>query len=241
MTDSIELAAPPLQNVVPSYPFREYSDDPNIVAFFTAYNQLAQGYLTWVNQTPLGVYTSPNVSGPLLDWIGQGIYGIVRPSYAALQSAFLAGLASLPLATVAIAGNELLATGAGTLSSDDFYKRLLTWWLYVGDGRRFTIMTLRKKIARFIYGVNGTDVTVAQAQSISIAVSGYQAIQAGLAAVPLASVPVAGSQLISPRNTGQYIITVPHSAGASALYFQQAFGQGLLAFPFQIAATVVVA
>jgi hypothetical protein len=37
------------------------------------------------------------------------------------------------------------------------------------------------------------------------------------------------------------VITVPKAAGVAALYFQQAFYQGLLSFPFQINATVIVA
>ena len=48
-------------------------DDSDIQAFFYSYNALAQTYLDWFNQTPIGVYTNANISGPLLDWIANGL------------------------------------------------------------------------------------------------------------------------------------------------------------------------
>ena len=166
--DAIELAPPPLQNVVPAYPFQEFSDDENIVAFFTAYNTLAQQYLLWANQVPLSVYTNANVSGPLLDWVMTGIYGIERPVFSSLMRKFRAGLGVLPLGARALAEGVLTQSGTATPASDDYYKRVATWILYIGDGHYFNVEVLRKKVARFLYGSNGTDVTVAQAQTVSI-------------------------------------------------------------------------
>jgi hypothetical protein len=241
MSDSISTPALPLQNVVPAYPYVEYSDDPNVVAFFTAYNILAGGYLAWFNSTPLGVYTSASVSGPLLDWVMNGIYGISRPVFSSLARRFVAGINSMPINTAAINTGKLYQSGSAVEATDDYYKRVATWWLYLGDGRYFNITTLRKKVARFIYGVNGTDITLSQAQSISITLSGYgsYARRAGINSAPINAAAINGWYIRKPSSSGQLVITVP--AGASSQYFQQAFQQGLLNFPFMLNASVLVA
>lgn len=168
-------SAPPLQAILPAYPYQQYVDDPNIVAFFTALNELAGPYLDWFNNTPLAVYTSPNVSGPLLDWIGQGIYGIARPVFSSQTTKFVAGVNATPINTVGVDDSTLYRSGTAVLANDDYYKRVLTWWLYAGNGgngggvgRYFNVEVLRLKVARFLYGVNGTDVTLSQAQTVSI-------------------------------------------------------------------------
>jgi hypothetical protein len=64
--------------ILKSYPYQQYQDDPNIVAFFDAYNSIAQGYMDYVLGLNLPIYTQ--LSGPLLDWVGQGLYGFQRPT-----------------------------------------------------------------------------------------------------------------------------------------------------------------
>ena len=236
--DAIAIAPPPLQVAPGAYPFQEYSDDPNIVAFFTAYNQLAQGYLDWANQTPLSVYTSPAISGPLLDWIGQGIYGVTRPVFASIGKRFRAGLNSLPLNTVALNGNRTINLGTSGITSDDYYKRVLTWTLYLGNGRRFTIPSLRLRVARFLYGANGTDVSLSQAQNVSITLQGFKRVRGALNSHGLNLCALNGHVPGPPNPAGQMIITVP--PGTSSRLFSQAFEQGVLAFPFQINAFVVI-
>src|SRR5208337_4313753 len=73
------FTTPPLQTCIPSYLYWEYSADPTLQSFVDAYNSLSQGYLNWFINTPLSVYTNPNIGGALLDWIANGIYGISRP------------------------------------------------------------------------------------------------------------------------------------------------------------------
>ncbi|HAF4711160.1 TPA: hypothetical protein G8O14_005187, partial [Salmonella enterica] len=50
----------------------QYNDDPDIVAFFDAYNKLAQEYLDYFNNLNLPCWTSPAITGELLDWIAAG-------------------------------------------------------------------------------------------------------------------------------------------------------------------------
>lgn len=207
-------ALPPLQEIIPAYPYLQYQDDPNVVAFFTAYNQLAQGYLDWFNATPLPVYTSPNVTGALLDWIGNGIYGIPRPIFSNLTTSFHgAALNGVPLNTIAINGSRVSSSGSAILATDDFYKRVITWLTYIGDGRVFNAMVLRKRIARFLYGINGTDITLSQAQAVSLSFAS----------------PV------------KYHIVIPASANPASSYFVEAFNSGILSFPFQLSAEIVIA
>lgn len=165
------FATLPLQNVIYAYPYLEYSDDPNVSAFFQSYNSLAQGYLDWFNQTPLGLYTSPNINGPLLDWIGNGIYGIARPVLSNQSSSLTAGYNSAPYNTVPYNGSTFTSSGSAALASDDIYKRAMTWDLYRGDGQMFAMGWLKNRVNRFLYGANGSDYTVLD-NPPSITVSG---------------------------------------------------------------------
>ncbi len=156
----------PLQNVIPSYLYQEYSDDEDLQAFVAAFNELAQSYLDWFNDTPLAVYANPNVTGPLLDWIATGIYGISRPVFSAITTRFTAGLNAFPLNASAVNSSRYFQSGSATVATDDYYKRILTWWLYAGNGgnewggaggRAFNVELLRLRCARFLYCANGGD------------------------------------------------------------------------------------
>ena len=162
----------PLQTIIPSYLYQEYADDQDLQAFVDAYNELAQGYLDWFNQTPLSVYTSPAVSGPLLDWVGNGIWGIPRPVFGSTSSKYVAALNTYPMNTLALNGSQMAGAGSAIPATDDYYKRVLTWYTYLGDGRHFTVPVLRKKVARFLFGANGTDITLSLANTVGVTASG---------------------------------------------------------------------
>jgi hypothetical protein len=209
--DSIASPTPPLASVVPAYVYTQYADDANITAFFSAVNTLAGGYLSWMTNTPLALYTSPTISGPLLDWIGQGIYGITRPIISTLSTQYTAAaLDGVPLDTIAIDGSSFSSSGSAFPANDDYYKRVITWQTYIGDGRIFNAMVLRKRIARFLYGINGTDITASQSQAVSVASTGAKT----------------------------YTIIVPSAANPASTYFQDLFNTGSLGYPFMQTATV---
>ncbi|WP_369065317.1 hypothetical protein [Burkholderia gladioli] len=147
----------PLQDVIPSYLYKEYQDDASLQAFVDSYNSLSQGYLDWFNQTPLGLYTSPFITGSLLDWIGQGIYGIRRPVLASQTTVQRAGYNSVPYDSLAYNEQYFSASQTASLANDDIYKRVLTWHLYRGDGMQFSMQWLKNRISRFINGANGAD------------------------------------------------------------------------------------
>lgn len=161
----------PLQQCIPSYLFWQYSDDQDLQAFVGSFNSLSQGYLDWFTNTPLGLYTSPNITGPLLDWIGNGVYGIPRPVLSTQSSSLIAGYNSAPYNTVPYNGSTFISSGSAELASDDIYKRAMTWDLYRGDGQMFTMGWLKNRVNRFLNGANGSDYPVLN-NPPSISVSG---------------------------------------------------------------------
>jgi hypothetical protein len=169
--DIESFTSPPLQKVIPSYLYQSYADDEDLQAFVNSQNAIAQGYLDWFNQTPLGLYTAPNINNGLLDWVGMGVYGIPRPVLASGSSFTLAGYNTAAYNTIPLDGFSYTSTGTASLANDDIYKRVLTWNLYRGDGQVFTLQWLKNRIARFLYGSNGSDYPVLNLPP-SITVSG---------------------------------------------------------------------
>lgn len=156
--------------ILPSYLFQDYDDDVTLQAFVSAYNQMAQEYLDWFVNINLPIYTG--LSGQLLDWVGIGVYGVPRPQISA-------GVGSLagPLNTYAFNSSNLDydgTTNASTaiIANDDIYQRVITWNFYKGDGQIFNIPWLKRRILRFLFGVNGQDVLIASTYGIGVAISG---------------------------------------------------------------------
>lgn len=162
----------PMQSVIPAYLYTQYADDPNVAAFFTVINQIGQGYLNWFNQTPMAVWTSPSVSGSLLNWIGSNLYNTPRPVISSESSSSSGAMATDPMATQAMASFILNTSGTAQAASDDLYKRTLTWIRYKGDGFQATIEWLRRRIARFLYGANGSDIDIGLITNVNIGNTG---------------------------------------------------------------------
>lgn len=162
----------PAEEIIPSYLYVEYSDDDNLQAMFMTWNAMAQGYLAWFNDTPLAVWTNSNIVGPLLDWAAEGIYGISRPVLSIFTTQQFGALNSLPLNTAAVNANIVNQSGNATIATDDIYKRVLTWWFYRGDGQQMTTQWIKRRVNRFLNGINGSDVTYPTANNPSIQWSG---------------------------------------------------------------------
>ncbi len=162
-----------LTQIIPSYLYQQYQDDSDLQAFVTTFNEMAQGYMDWFNgtasQAPLGVYTSPNISGALLDWVGSGLYGIPRPAINPLSSGTVGEWDSTPWNTIPWGGLDVLPAGV----PDDYYKRLMTWALYRGDGKQMSVQWLRRRVARFLYGINGGDIDIGNLPSVGITVASH--------------------------------------------------------------------
>ena len=199
-----------IPDIIPAYLYQQYADDSDLQAFVGAYNSLAQGYLDWFNQNYLALYTSPNISGSLLDWTATGIYGITRPVLATSSVKEIGGYDAAAWNSIEWNGFRVTQSGTAAIANDDIYRRALTWALYRGDGKQMTVQWLRRRVARFIYGTNGADIDIGLISKVGI------------------------------TNSAKAItITIPTAAyGSSAL--QNLIAQNLLALPFQLTYTVTL-
>lgn len=235
-TESFSIS--PLPNVVETYVYNEFADDPDIQAFFAGVNTTAQGYVSWFNATPLSVYTSPNINGPLLDWIGQGIYGIKRPVISTLTSRSYGAYNTIPYNSLPYGARKHVNSGTAQSANDDIYKRTLTWHTYLGDGRQMSIQWLRMRVARFIFGANGSDIPVEDSFQISISRSstGFSGAYGSTAYNTQAY-----NTHKTRKNLAARSITITVPAGQNSQIFRTLVNEGYLALPFQVNFTVIVA
>ena len=228
-------AQQPIQNVPRAYPYAQYSDDPNVGAFFTAYTQIAQGYLQWFNQNCLGLYTDK--SGPLLDWIGANLYGLPRPVVGTQSQTQQGAIGTFAVGTQAIGINKITRNETAQSVSDDIYKRYLTMWLYLGDGKQMSIDWIRRRVARFLFGAGGSDIPVQDLQQVSVAIPLLPRRGAigtfAIGTQAIAVLPPQTKYTVHALNIG-----IPN--GNVSAQFQLLFNAGLLPLPFQINFTVSI-
>ena len=218
-----------LQGIIPAYVYQQYADDDNIQAIFMAYNAMAQSYLGWFNATPLAVYTLPSIVGPLLDWVLTNLYGIPRPVLATFTEQISGALSTQPMNTLALDGYSVDISGTATLVTDDVYKRVATWWLYKGDGKQMSIPWIKRRVARFLYGVSGTDIAYPLGAGLQPSVKiSYGSSIGAMNSFPLNAEPEDGNESVA---AGVLTITVPLSP--TAQIFAQLVQEGLLNLPFQ--------
>jgi hypothetical protein len=159
----------PLLKIIPSYLYWQYSDDEDLQSFVTAYNALAQEYLNSFNELNMPIYTIQN--GALLDWLATGIYGYSRPTIA--NQLFVAKGAyntiDYNFETIPYnAEQSVPIVGSSEIATDDIYQRCLTWNFYKGDGFQFSIPWLKRRVLRFLQGVNGFAPDIQETYAISV-------------------------------------------------------------------------
>ena len=233
------FAQAPLPDIVPSYVYTQYNDDPYVTAFFTAFNEMAQGYLDWFNQTPMAVYTNANVSGPLLDWVGVNLYGISRPVISSVGATQVFGpMGSDPMGSMAMGSYVQTQSGTAQLASDDIYKRTLTWILYKGDGYQASIEWLRRRIARFLYGANGMDIDIGLIANVFISPKGTINRMA-MNSQAMNSQSMNSVRISNINLRGIVYITIPSTPVSQ--YFIYLFNAGYLPAPFQMTYNIGIA
>ena len=152
---------------VASYLYQQYAYDDTTQytqPFFTAYNNTSQTNLDRINNLNLPIFWG--LSGTLLDWVALSLYGYERPI--------------LPKGNIRILGlyntNELnqfqyneevkLLPETFYATTDDIFKRCLTWNLYKGDGMQFDIQWLKRRVIRFLIG--GANPTIQEHWQVSV-------------------------------------------------------------------------
>jgi len=196
--------AAPVNKIIPAYPFVQYNDDPNVVAFFTAYNSIAQTYLTAFNHLSLPYWPNSNINGYLLDWIAEGIYGQKRPYVKISEGSVAKGAYNtVEYNTIPYARLKRYQPGKTQYLPDEYFKRILTWNFYKGDGFQFSVPWLKRRLARFIHGKAGEDPILQNTFDISVASVG-----------------------------GVFNIKVPDYGDGIGTFLITAIGQGLVNLPF---------
>lgn len=202
-----------LSQTIPSYLYYEYSDDPDLQAFVTTYNAMAQEYVTWFYQVGVPVYTGPLISDALLDWVALGLYGLQRPT-----------LDRSPV-------------------TDDVFKRIISWHFFKGGGKVFDVRWLKRRIMRFLAGINGTDPGIDQTYQVSVRFVGDHVVDINV----YAGVSYNGPGAVF--NTGAYNAFAYNGLGAVirqyvdttlAPILKQAIDAGVLELPFQYTYVVSV-
>ena len=164
-----------LQNTIPSYLYTQYADDDDLQAFVASYNTITQQYVNTFNQLNLPIYSSPLIAGSLLDWVGEGIYGYPRPSLPGTPAVSIGPLDTYDANAQVPLNTQTTTAGTSYLVNDDIYARLLTWHFYKGDGKQFSIQWLKRRVLRFMLGVNGTAPPIDNTYPISVTFSGSTA------------------------------------------------------------------
>jgi len=133
-----------------SFVYRQYSDDPNIVALSQAFNQLSQQNLDDINGYQLPIYL--NQSGALLDWCATSIYGIPRQNLSSGGPRPVGPLNTAALNTEPLNGFASVNSSQTYLTTDLIYQRIIQWNTFKGDGYQFTTRWLKRRVQRFLTG-----------------------------------------------------------------------------------------
>ena len=233
-----------LLQTLAAYLYQQYNDDADLQAFVNAYNALSQGYVDWFNQIGLPIYTGSGISGPLLDWVATGLYGLERPTFAPVFRGLTLGQYNT------YRFNQLRynyglrpAFPTVTPTTDDIYKRVLTWHFYKGDGKVFSVEWLKRRIMRFLIGVNGTSPAIDNTYPISVSFGAggvvYINILRGTRVITGGSFYNRNRYNTIRYNYGTSVFT-PSAVFALAPTFQQAVLAGVLELPFQFTFIVTV-
>lgn len=198
-----------LQNTIPAYLYQQYFDDDDLQAFVSAYNEATQKYINTFNQLNLPIYTL--LSGDLLDWVGRGVYGYSRPIFGGIADLTIGPLNTYgPNDKIPLNSQEVIAGTPPPVTTDDIYKRLLTWHFYKGDGKVFNISWLKRRVKRFLIGSDGTAPFISHTNEINLVFT----------APKVARITIANSP--------------------SAIYLKAAIENGSAELPFQYSFSVVL-
>lgn len=181
-----------IPTTLPAYLYQQYSFDETtqyLQAFFTAYNNTSQTNLDTINNLNLPIYTNNMIEGLLLDWVALGIYGLERPSLSTGREFSPLGVYdTVPYDTSAYSEDISGAAGTFYVVTDDYFKRILTWNFYKGDGFQYTTTWLKRRVARFLYGLNGTAPNIDNTYDISVVYTAPNDIEITIPSLPVSPI-----------------------------------------------------
>lgn len=234
---------PGITGIIPSYLYQQYNDDDDLQAFVDAYNSIAQEYLDWFNQVGLPIYTGTPISGDLLDWVANGLYGISRPNITSGITLHEGVLNTFTMNSIPFNQNVTISPPTSQPATDDVFKRVITWHFYKGDGKYFGVRWMKRRIARFLNGYNGTDVGTDQTYRISISFGLDNQVNitilSGVRTIMSSSILNGGAFNTTPLNgiTTSFVAYPPLPMAAT---FKEAVDAGILELPFQFTYVITV-
>jgi hypothetical protein len=223
-----------LTKILPSYLYTQYADDVNLQSFVSAYNTMTQEYLDWFNNINLPIYTVQ--SGTMLDWVATGLYGIPRPTIANGFLAWSAPLNTWAMNTIPLNGIDESPAGTPQYVTDDFYKRIITWFFYKGDGQVFNVNWLKRRIVRFCLGVDGFSPSISTTPNVSVVFSGSLVtitINTNISITTLVSAQYGRIQYGVTHYGETEVTSVNVITRPSAIMLKNAIDSGILPLPFQ--------
>lgn len=231
-----------LEDIIRSYLYTQYNDDDNIRAFVTAYNTMAKNIYDWMRTANLPIFVGGYNSGDQLRWIARGIYGVKLPVLASGRQLVLGAFNTFTFNTVPFNTRKVINQSEQVVVSDDLFKRIMTWNFYKGDGFYFTIPWLKRRIMRFLTGINGVDVVNDQHWSISVLFSGGGASVSIIKGFrKLTDSSVYNAQAFNSRAYNQKTsVLIKSNEYEYASLFKQAFDSGLLHMPFYQPVSVTI-
>lgn len=225
-----------LTRTIPSYLYQQYNDDDDLQAFVDAYNSIAQDYVTWFAEIGLPIYTGAQISGALLDWVAAGLYGMTRPRLPSGRVQTLGPLNTYAFNTMVLNLLRLEGPSSFYLTSDDIFKRILTWHLFKGDSKTFNVRWLKRRVMRFLTGIDGTGGEVDQTYQVSVTFGTDHQVNINLQSTRryARGGAILGAGLMNSFYLNEFVTTsvvVPVSPLVGV--FKAAVDAGVLELPFQ--------
>lgn len=231
-----------LSEIIKSYLYTQYNDDDDIRAFVTAYNAMAQDIYAWMVNANLPIFIDGYNVGDQLRWIARGIYGVKPPVLVSGKQSIYGPFNTALFNQLPFNGRKVVDQSEQVVVSDDLFKRIMTWNFYKGDGFNFTIPWLKRRIMRFLTGIDGVDVVNDQRWSISVLFSGSGAsISVVKGYRKLTSSSLYNTYIFNSRAFNQKTSVLIKSTNYEyASLFKQAFDSGLLHMPFYQPVSVTI-
>lgn len=231
------------QAVIGSYLYIQYNDDEDLLEMVQAYNDLSQQIIDWFVALNLPIYTQDPISGDLLDWVAMGVYGQARPVLPAGTSRDLGPLNTYAFNVLGPNMRRTIGPSEYFATTDDVFRRVITWNFYKGDGRTFDVRWLKRRVMRFLLGANGTDPGIDQTYQVSVTfgVAGEVTIRlvSGVRNIVRAAIP--NTFALNTLTPNQIDTTwTQYAPLANAQIFKAAVDAGVLQLPFQFTWTVVI-
>lgn len=233
-----------LTEIIPSYLYEQYADDDDLQSFITAYNGLAQQYVAWFATIGLPVYTGAGISGALLDWVAAGLYGMLRPALSSGRNRDLGPLNTYAYNALAYNRRRTVGPQNVTVTTDDIFKRIMTWNYYKGDGNLFNVRWLKRRIMRFLVGEDGLAPNVDQTYIISVTFGSQSVVSIRIS---LGTRSITGGALYNRLGFNRMAynaLTTSFTPAADpppfASILKEAIESGVLQLPFQFRFSVAI-